>query len=153
MKISLACAAASCAMPSAPATAIASAAAWVLIECLMLLPPLMCGSVRKRPQPQLLLPDRPEPREAVRLDDEEEDDEGAENHDFDVRDHRGGQRHAQPRRQLVQHQRQDDDEGCAQERSEDRAETADDHHEEQLERAVHVEGERFPRSEPYECPQ
>src|SRR3546814_4948566 len=43
-------------------------------------------SVGERPQPELLLGDLPEPRQAVRLDDKEEDDQGAEHHEFQVRD-------------------------------------------------------------------
>src|SRR5512139_3682359 len=46
-------------------------------------------SVRERPQPQLLLADRPQPRQAVRLDDQEEDDQRAEDHELGVGD-RGG---------------------------------------------------------------
>jgi len=51
--------------------------------------PLACeafnGSMRERPQPQLFLRDLPDPREAVRLDDQEEDDQAAEDHQLDVR--------------------------------------------------------------------
>src|SRR5438552_9044701 len=74
MKISLDCAATSWAAANAPATASASAAAFVLIMrfmCFLLL--VVWRSVRKWPHPQLLLADRPQPREAMRLDDEEED--------------------------------------------------------------------------------
>src|SRR6266550_4706410 len=121
MKISFDCAATSCTAPRAPATASASAAALVLMKRFMLSPPCVRRLVRKRPHPQLLLPDRPETREAVRLDDEEEDDEGAEDHELEVRDHRGRQRYPEPHRQLVQHQRQDDDERRAEEGAQDRA--------------------------------
>src|SRR5687767_8154734 len=45
-------------------------------------------SMRERPQPQLLLGDLPEAGKAVRLDDEEEDDEPAEDDELQV-GHRG----------------------------------------------------------------
>ena len=38
-------------------------------------------SVGKRPHPQFLLPDLPQPRQAVRLDDQEEDDQRADDHE------------------------------------------------------------------------
>ena len=41
--------------------------------------------MRERPQPQLLLAGRPQPRQAVRLDDQEEDDQRAEDHELEVR--------------------------------------------------------------------
>ena len=41
-------------------------------------------SVRERPQPQLLLADLPQPGEAVRLDDQKEDDQPAEHHQLEV---------------------------------------------------------------------
>src|SRR3546814_12099450 len=47
-------------------------------------------SVGERPQPELLLGDLPEPRQAVRLDEKEEDDQGAEHHEFKVRDDHDG---------------------------------------------------------------
>ena len=50
------------------------------------------SSVRERPQPELLLGDLPEPREPVRLDDQEEDDEPAEDHQLDLLQ----QRHRRP---------------------------------------------------------
>src|SRR4029453_11533006 len=42
------------------------------------------GLMRKRPQAELLLGDLPEPREAVRLHDQEEEDEAAEDHHLDL---------------------------------------------------------------------
>src|SRR5262245_3937477 len=41
-------------------------------------------SVRERPEPQLLLRDLPEPRESVRLDHEEENDQATEHHELDL---------------------------------------------------------------------
>src|SRR4029453_11225819 len=143
MKISFDCAATSWAAPSTPVTARASAAA---LSLNFISPPPFRGvrlSTRERPEPQLLLPDRPQPREAVRLDDQEKHDECAEDHGLDVRGGGGGLRNAKPAGDLVEHQRQDHDERGAEEGAEDRSESADDHHEEQLERAVHVEGERL----------
>src|SRR5262245_65573272 len=46
------------------------------------------GSIRERPQPELFFRDRPQPGEPVRLDDQEEHDQGAEQHELDVRDRR-----------------------------------------------------------------
>src|SRR6185369_8199198 len=91
-------------------------------------------SMRERPQARLLLADRPQPREAARLDDEEEDDQRAEDHGFDVRDGRGRDGDAQPPGQLVEEDRQQGDERRAEEAAEDRPQPADDHHEQQAER-------------------
>src|SRR5258706_6848901 len=140
-KISLDCARASCMAPTPPAAASAMAAALILmvlfISSSSSLMVLRCfdASVRERPEPQLFLADRPEAREPARLHDQEEYDERPEDHEFYVRDHCSRQRYAEPAGQLVQHQRQDHDEGGAEERSQDRAQAADDHHEQQLERA------------------
>jgi hypothetical protein len=41
-------------------------------------------SVRERPQAQLLLADLPQPGQAVRLDDQEEDDQAAEDDQLEV---------------------------------------------------------------------
>src|SRR5262245_10128613 len=105
MKISFDCAVASWTAPSTPVTARASAAALSLN--FISPPPLrwVLRSMRERPKPELLLAYRPEARKPARLDDQEEHDQGAEDHELDVRDHRRRQRDAQPRRQLVEHQR------------------------------------------------
>ncbi len=60
---------------------------------------------------------------------------------------------AQRVRHLIEQDRQDQDEGRAQERAQDRAEAADDHHEQQLERPVDVEGQRLPGAEIDEGPE
>src|SRR3546814_13972037 len=52
----------------------------------------------------------------------------------------------------LQHDRRQHDEGGAEERAEDRPEPADDHHEQDLEGAVDVEGQRLPRAEAQEPP-
>src|SRR5579883_3524699 len=51
--------------------------------------PSVSHSMREGPKPELLLADRPEAGQAVRLDHQEEDDQRAEDHRFEVRD-RGG---------------------------------------------------------------
>src|SRR5687768_7524111 len=90
-------------------------------------------SMRERPQPQLLLGDLPEAGKAVRLDDEEEDDEPAEDDELQV-GHRGvrdldsdGVR--QPPRSEVEEDGKERDEGRPEEAAEDRAHAADDDHE------------------------
>src|SRR5271166_986676 len=42
------------------------------------------ASMRERPEPQLLLADRPKSRQTVRLDDQEEDDQRAEDHRLQI---------------------------------------------------------------------
>ena len=76
---------------------------------------------------------------------------GDDEHQQRDRLHRDG--NAQRVRHLVEHDRQDQDEGGAQERAQDRAEPADDDHEQELEGAVDVEGERLPRTQIDERPQ
>src|SRR5689334_12879356 len=86
-KISLDCAETSCTAPRAPAAASARAAACFLniafISSSSLGLPSSCAAVpdasmRKGPEPQFLLADRPQAREPARLDDQEEHDERAE---------------------------------------------------------------------------
>jgi len=89
----------------------------------------------------------------VRLHDQEEHDQRTEDHGLQVRGQRGGDREAQPPRQLVQKERQQHDECGAEEAAHDRAEPADDHHEQQLERAVDAERRRLPRTQVHEAPQ
>src|SRR6266496_5877712 len=52
-----------------------------------------CGecapSVRERPHPEFLLANLPQPREAVRLDDQEENDEDTDHHELEMLDGRG----------------------------------------------------------------
>src|SRR5207248_693116 len=95
--------------------------------------------VRERPEAQLLLGDLPKTREAARLDDEEEDDEPAEDHVLEVGQDIDRDGNAEPQAGAIEEQRHQCDERGAEERAEDAAETADDHHEEDLERAVDVE--------------
>src|ERR1700682_5295470 len=72
--------------------------------------------MRKRPQPQLFLCDLPEPREAVGLHGQKENDQGAENDQLEVG--REASAHAGREQGVgrdVQENRQEDDEGGAKE--------------------------------------
>src|SRR5258708_21863144 len=92
--------------------------------------------IRKRPQPELLLADLPEPRQPPRLDDQEEDDEAAEDHGLQVAHGVDGDLEAEHARRVVEEDRQQHDEAGAEERAQYAAQPADDNHEEDLERAV-----------------
>ena len=104
-------------------------------------------SVRERPEAELLLSDLPEPREAVRLDDQEEDDQRAEDDQLEVGRRGSGSRVAGKSACVdhVQEDRQQHDEGGAEERAEDAAQAADDDDEQDLERAGQIEGLRLDR--------
>src|SRR5256712_11833754 len=99
--------------------------------------------VGKRPQAQFLLGYLPEPRQSVRLDNQKEDDETAEHHQLELllQGDRQAQTH-RPRR-VREEDRHQHDEGGAEEGSEDRAEAADDHHEQDEEGQRDVEGPRL----------
>src|SRR3954471_14808981 len=111
------------------------------------IPPLM----GERPQAQLLLGDLPQAREPVWLDDQEEDDEAAEDDRLAVGNH--GMRHLdaerafQPLRREIEEDREERDEGGAEERAKDRADAADDDHEEHAEREVERERLGLDRAE------
>ena len=79
-------------------------------------------SMRERPQPQLLLADLPQPGEAVRLDDQEENDEPAEYHELEVGNRALGDVQAQVAVEKAHRDTQDDrqqrNEGTAQEGAE-----------------------------------
>src|SRR5262245_48678027 len=94
------------------------------------------GLVRKRPQAQLLLGDLPEPREAVRLDDQEEDDEAAEHHELDLLLQRHRHVEADGVGRIGEEDRHHHDEGGAEEGAEDAPQPADDDHEQHEEREV-----------------
>ncbi len=70
-----------------------------------------------------------------------------------VRGRAGGQRQPQPVGHVVQQQRQQHDEGRAEEAARDGAQPADDHHEQQLERTVDAEGRGLPRAQVHEAPE
>src|SRR5262249_61208697 len=95
----------------------------------------MC-SVRERPEPQLLLRDLPEPRQSVRLDHEEENDQAAEHHELDLLLQRHRQYEPDHVRHVGEEDRDQDDEGGPEEAPEDAAQPADDHHEQADTRAV-----------------
>src|SRR5690349_17428454 len=124
----------------------------LLLECCF---EMRNGSVyplmRKRPEPQLLLKDLPQAREPVRLDDEEEDDQAAEDDRFGVRHHRvrhlDAERGLERFRDQVEEDRKERDERGAEERAGDRADAADDDHEEHAERQVQGEGLGLDRAE------
>src|SRR5205823_4767312 len=92
MKISLDWAAASATTPSVPAAANATAATWLRIDAfIFLLLVSLCvvlRSMRERPEAKLLLADGPQAREPVGFDDQEEYDQRAEHHRFDMGDRR-----------------------------------------------------------------
>src|SRR4029434_3364951 len=105
------------------------------------------GLVGKRPQTKLLLGDLPEPRESVRLHDQEEYEYPAEHHELDLllQRHRHGE--AQRVGRIREEDRYHHDEGGAEERAQDAPQPADDHHEQHEEREVDVEGERLRAAE------
>src|SRR6059036_947105 len=82
-------------------------------------------SMRERPQTQLLLGDLPEPGQALRLDDQEEDDQYAEDDGLQVR-HDGvrdldAEELVDPARGEIEKDGEQRDEGGAEKRTEDRA--------------------------------
>src|SRR5215813_3703058 len=104
-------------------------------------------SMRKGPQPELLLRDLPQPCEAARLGDQEEDDERAEHHDLELLRERHGQVDAHGARRIGEEHRHEQDESRPEERTQDAAEPPDDHHEQDQERQRDVEGERLGAAE------
>src|SRR4026209_1959206 len=66
------------------------------------------GSVRERPKPQFFLGDLPSPRQPVRLDDQEEHDQAAEDDQLDVRLHRVGDLDPEPLREPAEQQAEED---------------------------------------------
>src|SRR6267378_6969814 len=73
--------------------------------------------IRKWPHPELLLADLPQPGEAARLDREEEDDQGANDHQLNVFDGCSANRHTEGVGQAAQHDRQTPDQGGAEKRT------------------------------------
>ena len=69
----------------------------------------VCPSVRKGPHPQLLFTDLPEPREAVRLDHQKDDDQHADDHEGQLLGGRRADRQAEGARDRAQRDRQDVD--------------------------------------------
>src|SRR5262245_38416619 len=104
--------------------------------------------VGERPQSELFLGDRPQPGQAMRLHNQEEHDQRPEDHEFQMRNHGGREWYPEPAGDLVQHDRDQHDEGGAEKRPEDRAKAPDDNHEQDLKRPVDVEGVRLPGPKP-----
>src|SRR4051812_28352000 len=106
-----------------------------------------CSLVRKWPQPKLLLADLPQASQPVRLHDEKEDDEAAEDHALDLLLQRYRHRPAGQVRHVGEKDRHQHDERRAEKRAEQAAQPADDDHEEHEEREVDVEGQRLGAAE------
>src|SRR5438477_6828897 len=108
-------------------------------------------SMGERPEPQLFLGDLPQARKPQRLDDEEKDDERAEQDQSQVGHEPRGkgktERALDRSGREVHEDRQQHDEGSAQERTEDAADVADDDHEEDTERKLELESSRFDRAQ------
>src|SRR5262245_65343699 len=96
------------------------------IDDVLILMDVLLRSVRKRPQPQLLLGDLPQSREPQGLDDQEEDDEPAEHHQLDLLLERDRQVEADGVRRVGQEDRHQHDEAGAEEGAEHAAQPADD---------------------------
>src|SRR6185369_15405784 len=114
-------------------------------------PKLIQLSVRKRPQSQFLLGDLPDARKPMRLDDQEENDQSAEYHQFEVRPDAAGnvemQRVVEECDADAERDRQHDDKCTPEERPQHRPDAADDDHEKNAERQVEVVGFRLDGAE------
>src|SRR6202162_4471803 len=109
------------------------------------------ASVGERPEPQLLLGNLPQARKAQRLDDEEKDDERAEQDQGQVGDQPCGKGEAERAldrgSRKVHEDRQEHDEGRAEERSQDAADAADDDNKENPKGKFELESRRFDRAQ------
>src|SRR5215831_20525949 len=99
--------------------------------------------VGERPHPQFLLANLPQPGKPGRFDDQKQHDQCADDHELDVLNRRGMHGYAEFRRQITQHDRQNENERGAKERPGQAAETTDDDHEENKEAQIDVEDRRF----------
>src|SRR6266478_603047 len=112
--------------PAASIGALTTSAASSAIQILRSLMTLsFCRrSVGKRPEPQLLFRDLPEPRQPARLDDQKEDDQSAKHHQLELL----LERHRKPEPdgvgRVAQNDRDQHDERRAEERAQDAAEAA-----------------------------
>src|SRR4029078_10872580 len=86
-------------------------------------------SVRVRPEPELFLAGRPKSSKSMGFDDQEPADQGPCDNEDQERHGLDRNRDAERMRHLVQHDRQHQDEGRAEEGAEDRAQAPDDDHE------------------------
>src|SRR5437870_10163437 len=129
--------------------AVITSAASIAIETIRTLMTLSfhSRSMGEWPEPQLLLRDLPEPGQAARLDDQEEDDQSAEDHQLDLLLERDGQSESDRMRRVTQDDRDQHDERGAEEGPHDAAQAADDHHEQDEERDADVERQRLGAAE------
>src|SRR5579871_6846391 len=104
--------------------------------------------VREWPHPQLLLANLPQPGKTVRLDRQEKDDQGADDHQLDVFGGCGANRYTQRIGQAPQHDGQAPDQGRPEKRAGQAAKAADDYHEKDAERQVDIEAVGFRCAEP-----
>src|SRR5215467_2792441 len=110
--------------------------------------PEYAPSVGVGPHSELLFGELPQPRQSVRLDDQEEDDEGTNDHELQVFDGGRVDRDAEGLGSSAQKHRQSPDEGCTHERSNQAAEPANDHHEQDEKGFVDVEALEFRGAQP-----
>src|SRR5437868_797183 len=114
---------------------------------------LTAPSVGKRPKSELLLANRYEPGKPMWLLDKKIADQRSEDDEFQMSNRLCRQRHTELGRNQVQHDRQNEDKGRTDERTHDRSQPSDDHHEQKLQRTVDREGERLPRPQIDERPE
>src|SRR6266576_619788 len=113
--------------------------------------PKISPSIRERPQPHFFLGDLPDPRQPVRLDDQEENDQPAEYHQLEVRPEAAGNVEMQCVVEEgdadAERDRQHDDECASEERSKHGPDAADNDHEKNAEGQVEVVGFRLDGAE------
>src|SRR5450830_354500 len=107
--------------------------------------------VRERPQTQFFLGDLPQASQSMRLDNQEEDNQRAKQHQLDMR-HRGiGERQVQQLRQrrqdVIEKNRQQQDECRSQKSAQNATDTTDDDHEQNPERQIQRKAIRLHRTE------
>src|SRR5687767_12545823 len=144
MKMSLAWPEAGAGVSDGPAATKAATRAMSSVRSFMSLSFVL---VRERPQAQLLLADRPQPRQSMRLHDEKEDDQPSEYHQLDVLLQCHVEVQPDHVRCIGEKDGHEDDEGGAEDRAQDATQAADDHHEEDQERQRDVEGQRLRAAE------
>src|SRR5206468_4316427 len=108
------------------------------------------ASIREGPDAQFLLPDLPESRQSEGLDDQEKNDQGSGDHIGQMFHRRGPDRQSERLGGGADDDRQDVDQGRAEERADQATKPADDYHEKQDERLIYIEGLRLRCAEPEE---
>src|SRR4029078_11755903 len=101
--------------------------------------PYLAPSVRKRPHPQFLLGNLPQPGKAGRLRNQEKHDQSAHDHKCDVLNGRRMQGETEFGRHETKDNGQDVDTGRAKERAEQTAQTANNDHEQDREALIDIE--------------